>query len=66
MEMLVLDMMEDGGMMVYVVHFWSMFLMLSANCWSSVSSAAEMRALYVAPSPFTSFHTSRHSRFCSP
>ncbi|CAI8056322.1 hypothetical protein GBAR_LOCUS30682, partial [Geodia barretti] len=39
----------DSGGWWYNVHVFSnMSLMLSANCWSLASSAAEMRARYVA------------------
>ena len=57
----------DSGGWWYNVHVFSnMSLMLSANSLSLASSAAEMRARYVASLPLSSFHTSRHSLFCFP
>ncbi|CAI8054044.1 hypothetical protein GBAR_LOCUS29539, partial [Geodia barretti] len=55
----------SGGWWCNVHVFSNMSLMLSGNCWSPASSAAEMRAWYVASLPISSFHTSRHSCFCS-
>ena len=56
----------SGGWWYNVHVFSNMTLMLSANSLSLASSAAEMRARYVASLPLSFFHTSRHSCFCSP